>query len=971
MRYTAAMNLRCIAIALFGLAACGESTEPTATPAAAGKCVDTLARKPTGNASCAYCAAGQVFEPGAGTCIAVGPPECRVAHPKAADLDGSLCTPVWCPFRADAQGQPCALTEGDCIWRGASCDPAAAAAATAPAECPVGTLPSADGLAACVAAGDDVRDVNGLLPATAGLALALVPAWAELPDASVPAHLAGETALPIACRDGSGDPHDCARGELGCPVGYLPAAQANSCEPVRGPEWTCPPGFVASGKAAFEGGLPGCAPDPAACGEAGVDEFGWFADQPGTVYVSAANTAGPWSGTRTAPYSALGPAFAAAMGSGKVAVAAGTYKGNFVLTGSVQVVGRCPKLVSVEGSIAAPTFAAKGKASGVLLRGLTVRGGFGGLAVTDGALVAASDLHIVHSAVNGVYVSGAATVKLTNVLVDEVQAHPDGSLGMGILAVKGAKLTISDVRVRRARLMATYVEGPNTWVDGSGLLLDNTQADGSKALGNGLVVSEAANVDLVRFRAHANPGLQVMVMGKGTGALLRRARIDHSQTGGSYKQLGFGLAVSEDGALGVHDALVVANTVTGAIATGAGSLLSLNRVHVAGTQAAGQTADLGDGLDVAAGARAHLNTVRITGNRSAGLRLYGQGSVVTAKRLLVDHTLPSAKGDILGLGINVLEGAELQLREARVSSNRASGLVAQDPGSRVVATDLVVDDTLPEAASGGLGQGLVVSGGQALLKRAVLAGNHGIGIGVELPGSRLEAAGLLVRDTRPREKDGLFGVALQARDKAEVLLHGSRLQGGHLAAVSLSHGATATLVGVAIADVQPQLADGIHGGGVWVAHGGVAHLRSCALRNLASAAVATRLGTLDVRGSVLHGVTAAPTWSRSGSLGPVIGDGVLAIDAQGLRIADTLIGGYARAGAMLDGAVQTAATADRSAWSGGTFGLVLQRKATLARTATWIAGASQQNVAGDSGLSVPQAPELADLSLPKAPKPGF
>ncbi|MSQ83451.1 MAG: DUF1565 domain-containing protein [Myxococcales bacterium] len=102
----------------------------------------------------------------------------------------------------------------------------------------------------------------------------------------------------------------------------------------------CPSGFVQT-PPTEAGALPGCAPDPAACGS---DAFGGVAEGQHVAFVDGA-FGGSSTGSRAAPFVTIGQAIANLPQGGTIAVAAGTYTGKLEWAAPIDLRGRCPALV--------------------------------------------------------------------------------------------------------------------------------------------------------------------------------------------------------------------------------------------------------------------------------------------------------------------------------------------------------------------------------------------------------------------------------------------------------------------------------------------------------------------------------------------------------------------------------------------------------------------------------------------------
>ena len=122
------------------------------------------------------------------------------------------------------------------------------------------------------------------------------------------------------------------------------------------------------------------------CGDA---PWGAIPVEPNTVYVDASYALGDSDGSPGKPWSTLAAAISAAEPGAIVAVAAGTYTADVVITGKpVRLWGRCPTLVTLVGSN--PDGAAvsvDAGAAGSEIRGIAVTGAGIGIAITGDVLL--------------------------------------------------------------------------------------------------------------------------------------------------------------------------------------------------------------------------------------------------------------------------------------------------------------------------------------------------------------------------------------------------------------------------------------------------------------------------------------------------------------------------------------------------------------------------------------------------------
>ena len=175
----------------------------------------------------------------------------------------------------------------------------------------------------------------------------------------------------------------------------------------------------------------------------------------------------------------------------------------------------------------------------------------------------------------------------------------------------------------------------------------------------------------------------------------------------------------------------------------------------------------GLGISVELGARLQLQRARLSKTWRVALACTGTGTRVDASELLIDGTLPDQGSS--GPGLRVAEGATLVVANARLSGNGGAGLEATGLGTRVDASGLLVDDSL-----GGVS---VTTGADLLLTAARLSGNRGAGILASDIGSTVGAVGLPIDGTLPQSGDLQFGRGIGVQDGATLSLTGSRLSG--------------------------------------------------------------------------------------------------------------------------------------------------------------------------------------------------
>ncbi len=133
----------------------------------------------------------------------------------------------------------------------------------------------------------------------------------------------------------------------------------------------------------------------------------------------------------------------------------------------------------------------------------------------------------------------------------------------------------------------------------------------------------------------------------------------------------------------------------------------------------------GRAVDAVAGAQVDLVEVRLARNGNVALRGMGAGTKLSASRLLIDGTLPLSASGLTGWAVGLYSGAHLSMDEARLSGNVQTAMLIDGKSTRAAIARLVIDGTLPAAGDGTAGIGMAVEDGAWLqLDSARLTANR-------------------------------------------------------------------------------------------------------------------------------------------------------------------------------------------------------------------------------------------------------
>ncbi len=791
-----------------GLLACSPDAAPAGTDAATDPACHATRQRDDGTC----CADGSVFDYATATCAAVGPPAC------ASQLFASpaSCRPRWCAAQLDTDGHECAPGATGCLPGPRDC-----ADTELLGGCLAGEAPDAPG--SCRPAGR----LTGPYAADAAMEVAPLP---PLPPLSSPRWCRFKGGTAVCGADGQG-----------CPTGHRMDAKGG-CHPTDVPA-SCPPGFVFAA-AAPGAGPPAqrCAPDDKLC-----PPGPWPANLPGTgvVYVSAAAKAGG-DGSAAKPFATLGQALAAAPSGATVALSAGTYKGPFMLTKAVRIVGRCAALTrlsagSVLGVVRVKTPIPSGAGEpAVDLRGLTISGGGIGLPVTAKVSVRGRGLLFDAPSTAGAAAIGAgARIELQDTVIRDV-VHV-GKASRGLEACAGGRLVLKRVRVEGSRDIGVLVTGKGSVIDAEGLDVLATRAIASTGLhGRAIEVNGGGGLELRTGLVDAVQDVGLRVSGAGTRAWVQGLAV---RCGGLAVR-GAGVLVRQGANLDLRGAHVAGCRNFGVGVDGPGTEAILHGLSVHDTVAL-SGGDGGIGVRVGGGADMTLMGAHIRDNRRIGVMVVGKGTEAVVRDILVAGTRSTAVGDPNGYGLAVGAGGRADIAAARLHDNRSAGLLVQDDGSYAKAADITVDATRPIAVNlGGLGA-LVRWGGQLEIAASRLSGNHLFGALVHGAGAVMRADQLVVDRTRPSPSTGESGVALAVSDGGRLSLDRSRLSESRAAGLLLA--ATETFARVSNTlidrtDVEPHTGYGGHG--IEVVRGARCHVRfSRITRCRAAGVLAAHKGT--------------------------------------------------------------------------------------------------------------------------------
>jgi hypothetical protein len=575
----------------------------------------------------------------------------------------------------------------------------------------------------------------------------------------------------------------------GCAAGFVSDSDG-SCAAVL-PEAPCPDGWMA---------LPGetSCREVAPCGEG---RWGFEPTDPGAVqFVDASYPGADSDGGESKPWTSIQAAIDAAQRGDTIAIAAGSYHENpLIQSDPVVVQGRCPGLVEVVGDPGLmPAFViATAAASGTRVRGIAVRGGSAGIAV-----------------------SGAE-----DVLIEEVWVHDTPDRGVDVEDAIGAtEVTLRSSLVERAAGVGIYAAATSVKVEGC--VVRDTEPEGAGFVaGHGVQVQavEPGDVSIeVRgsvIERSTDMGMVVM----GARALVEATVVRDTAPSVTDGKQGRGLHAQFQESVGQRSSVTVI-----------GSVFERNHeiaLSVASSDLQVETTVVRDtwrrAIDGFGGAAwvvlgwPDLSPTSLVVRQSLAERSHQAAVVIgggdaSLESVWIRDTLPGYQGQ--GRGVNVQSDPEVPrrttalLRGCVIERSRDVGIFAA--GADVDLDSVRVSDTLANEADQTGGRGVSAQAETTTAERSVLHMRSSLVErsregGVFVIGCEGVLEDVVVRDTMVRANDGSYGdgvASLSFPGPAQVAVTGSRIEASARAGVVAFGGAV--VLGSTVLECNPIPLDG-------------------------------------------------------------------------------------------------------------------------------------------------------------------
>jgi hypothetical protein len=277
----------------------------------------------------------------------------------------------------------------------------------------------------------------------------------------------------------------------------------------------------------------------------------------------------------------------------------------------------------------------------------------------------------------------------------------------------------------------------------------------------------------------------------------------------------------------VEDVVVDGATVLGWLADQE-AVIEGRSIVVRDTRSRESDLELGRGLTAMNGAQVELQRAVFSRNRDIAIRVGHPDTVVRLTDAVVQDTESRESDRHFGRGLNVQDGAAVEVRRGVFERNRSEAVAAFHADTSVTLEDVVVRDTQSRESDRQWGRGLNVQEGAAVeVHRGLFERNRDVAVVATQAGTSVTLEDVVVRDTQSRESDrqGGRGLSVQQRAVAQVRrgVFERNLDG---TVVAFDAGTSVTLEDVAVRDTLSRESDGLFGTGVGTYGGGHAELRS-------------------------------------------------------------------------------------------------------------------------------------------------
>lgn len=572
------------------------------------------------------------------------------------------------------------------------------------------------------------------------------------------AHL-GPTACP-ALWDPT-DATDCEAGDkLPCPEGHEEDPAGFHCEPIYD---DCPPG-----ERPLTGG--GCLPvvlPPEDC------PSGPFPEGPGeaetVLYVLAGSGCQDECGSAEAPFPSLSQATESAPDGAHVLIGPGTYEEGLHLTRSVHLVGLCPAEVFLNGAIEvddvgkfeAAAVVATGAAQ-ISLSGLRISSKGAGVAFYDVAHYSLHDLEIAEATGAAAYFHKSDGEGQRLWVHDTGAGTGSGKDGLGIWLEKGSALELKESLLENNRSVGAHADGYGAQLRLQDCTVRDTQMNAAEVGGYGVRSNTHAELHLTRVLLERNHSRGIYAYGQSAlwmeDSVIRDTLPEVNQSGS--QSFGWGIHVKGSSTAELTRTVLARNTGIAFMATSSGTTVTLRQVAIRDT-APYANGKFGRGLEVNQGALLEMTGGAILRSKGHGAVALDEGSEALFRGTVVFQT-DVEPGTALGRGVEAAKKGRINLYRCLLENSGTSGAVSLDIGALVELEECNIRGTRTDPIEH-FGVGFMVAkGAVGTAQRSLFEQNRYGSLLCTNDGAHMDLEDCVLRDgvVSPIEEAGVGGFIL-------------------------------------------------------------------------------------------------------------------------------------------------------------------------------------------------------------------
>jgi hypothetical protein len=520
----------------------------------------------------------------------------------------------------------------------------------------------------------------------------------------------------------------------------------------------------------------------------------------------------------------------------------------------------------------------------------------GGISITDSCHASVLGSEFLSNRSTGISLTGMDTkVSVSYSLVANTFTDSSDSNGIGVLAMDGASVVLTNSAIERSFRYGAYLDGAESSIVMNESVIRDSAAT-SDSFSAGLVAFNGAEIEISASVFERNKELGIYVADPKTMLTMTDSEVRDTDLG-----LGelMGVGVSVMGATATLKRCTVSSSAIGGIAALDG-IISLDRCLVADTRADLVAGDVGIGIMLVDSA-VELSETRIISSAFVGIGLIGN-VVLTGSKVAVTDIIPDWENNFeTGVGgIVGTSGAVFSFSDLLVRNVGGAGLVSNATGTAGTVSRFLLDQVSPLPKFAGVGI-LSADGSTLDLSDGVVSRVAGLGVLSGSVGTLLRLNRIAVQDTAsiPGATGSLqVGQGMLVQNGGQLDAFGVTVTGSKIVGVVSFSFSQTHLTGSILHDTQltDELTDG-HG--LTAMLGATVDLNYSLVSNNSTAGVAAYSPgtTINITDSAITGTLTGGAEIDLGGEFQVFGDGIISADGGTVNVIRSVLAGNGRTGA--------------------------------------------------------------------------